>query len=208
MNPCKFDANVRRIVETLNRHGVDYIMIGGVAGQLHGSTRPTKDVDVVADNSASNLERLGAALQDLNARILGAPELPEAVTRAQLHPGALAQRQFGNWTTDAGDLDTALFVGTPDNPITYETLQAHAIQAEHQGVPFIVASLNDIIRAKEIAGRDKDLAALPELRQLHDAQQAQRTAQQGQAAIGTTNASPPSHNYSQQVDTGPTDFCE
>ncbi|CAN5598368.1 hypothetical protein BH24ACT15_BH24ACT15_24020 [soil metagenome] len=51
MNPCKFDANVRRIVETLNRHGVDYIMIGGVAGQLHGSTRPTKDVDVVADNS-------------------------------------------------------------------------------------------------------------------------------------------------------------
>lgn len=132
-----------------------------------GATRPTNDVDVVTENSAVNLKRLGDALRELNARIRGAPELPPPVIHAQLHPAALAQRQFGNWTTDAGDLDTALFIGTPDDPISFEALQAHTVQAEHQGVPLVIAGLGDIIKAKETAGRDKDLEALPELRRLH-----------------------------------------
>lgn len=39
----------------------------------------------------------------------------------------------------------------------------HVVEAEHQGVPLVIAGLGDISKAKEIAGRDKDLAALPEL---------------------------------------------
>ncbi len=91
-----FNANVRQITDTLNRHGVNYIIIGGVAGQLHGATRPTNDVDVVTENSAVNLKRLGDALRELNACIRGAPELPPPVKSTSMH------RSFGNCMWQSG----------------------------------------------------------------------------------------------------------
>lgn len=159
-------ADLQRIAEVLNRHGVDYILVGGMAGRLHGATRATWDVDVVTRPGEDNLDRLGAALRELRARIRGAPELSEAVIAQQTHPEALGQRQFGNWTTEAGELDTALFIGTHNQPITYDQLHEHAMQATYDGVPLVVAALGDIVAAKEIADRDKDHDALPELRRL------------------------------------------
>lgn len=87
------------------------------------------------------------------------------------YPEALRQRQFGNWTTDAGELDTALFVGTPTEPISFADLAPGAAEADYDGVVVLVASLDDLIRAKELADRPKDHEALPELRLLRDAEQ-------------------------------------
>ena len=159
-------ADLSRLVSTLDRHGVRYVVVGGVAAVVHGAQRPTRDLDVVTARDEENLASLGAALRELKAQIRGAPPLPDAVMAAQLHPAALRNRQFGNWTTEAGELDTALFVGTHENPLDYELLRTHALHAELAGVPLVVASLHDIIRAKESANREKDREALPELRQL------------------------------------------
>lgn len=52
----------------LARHGVDYLVIGGVATQVHGHRRTTMDLDLTPDPSPENLRRLGAALADLEAR--------------------------------------------------------------------------------------------------------------------------------------------
>lgn len=38
-------ADLQRIADVLNQHGVDYILVGGMAGRLHGATRATWDVD-------------------------------------------------------------------------------------------------------------------------------------------------------------------
>lgn len=185
-------ADARRIVATLNRHGVDYIVIGGEAARMRGAHRPTFDVDVVAATGPDNLARLAAALQELGARIRGAEHLDDVLHRAQLHPAALRQRQFGNWSTDAGDVDTALFVGTPAEPISFTDLAINATRTNFDGVVVVVASLDDLIRAKELADRPKDHEALPELRLLRDAEHARTTAQQGQPppTLGTQPASP------------------
>ena len=47
-----------RLIELLHQHSVDYVMVGGYAGLLHGATRPTIDLDVVPVWEQANLERL------------------------------------------------------------------------------------------------------------------------------------------------------
>jgi len=59
--------DVRRVLETLDRRGVEYLLVGGMAARFHGATRTTKDVDVVPRSDAENLDRLAAALRDLGA---------------------------------------------------------------------------------------------------------------------------------------------
>ncbi len=56
-----------RVFETLNRHGVDYVVIGGFAVTAHGHVRATKDVDLAASDYPDNLQRLAAALSELGA---------------------------------------------------------------------------------------------------------------------------------------------
>lgn len=164
------DADLSRIVTTLNAHGVSFIVVGGVAGQAHGASRPTRDVDVVAKTDDENLDRLGAALRELGAQIRGAPTMPASVIAAQTTSGALSRRQFGNWTTDAGEIDTALFIGTSDERLDFEHLAQRARDTEWRGLTIMVAALDDIIRAKELADRDKDHDTLPELRRLRSEQ--------------------------------------
>lgn len=47
-----------QLIELLHHHSVDYVIVGGYAGLLHGATRPTIDLDVVPVWSEANLERL------------------------------------------------------------------------------------------------------------------------------------------------------
>lgn len=63
--PAAFDP--LRILETLDRHQVDYLVIGGVAANLHGSNQPTRDLDLTYETSMANRERLAAALRELGA---------------------------------------------------------------------------------------------------------------------------------------------
>jgi hypothetical protein len=53
----------------------------------------------------------------------------------------------------------------------YEQLAENATELEVDQLRILVASLDDIIRSKEVAARDKDRAALEELRPLRDAGQ-------------------------------------
>lgn len=58
----------RLVIETLNRHGVRYVLIGGVAATLHGSPLRTGDTDICPDSHPDNLDRLASALRALKAR--------------------------------------------------------------------------------------------------------------------------------------------
>jgi hypothetical protein len=61
----------RELFRALARHGVEYVTVGGVAIQAHGAQRLTQDLDVAIAASKDNLDRLAAALSDVDARILG-----------------------------------------------------------------------------------------------------------------------------------------
>ena len=54
---------------TLQRYGVEFVVIGGVAARLWGSPTMTNDVDICYSRDRGNLQRLAAALEDLDARL-------------------------------------------------------------------------------------------------------------------------------------------
>ena len=53
----------------LDRHGVQYVLIGGLAAVLHGSPLPTLDADICPARTPENLVRLAAALREIDARL-------------------------------------------------------------------------------------------------------------------------------------------
>jgi len=142
----------RRIFEALARNRVDYVVIGGVAAIAHGHTRNTRDVDLMAAADRTNLERLAAALRELDARLSGVDahlldvDVQDAATLAS---GA-------NFTmeTDAGGLD--LFNEIP-GAAPYEDLRERALVIDLDGLTVRVAGRDDLIRIKRAAGRPQDL---------------------------------------------------
>lgn len=151
------------LIRVLHEHEVRFVLIGGLAATLHGSAHPTFDVDITPDPTPANLARLSSALRALDARIRidGMPDgLP-----FDHDASSLARLTMLNLVTRAGDLDIALH---PAGITTFADWDAHAIDLVVLGVPVRVARLDEIIRSKEAAGRDKDRVTLPLLRALRD----------------------------------------
>ena len=158
------------IFDVLSRHNVNFILVGGYAGIAHGASRVTRDVDVVPQNTDDNLEQLADALKELNAgaRVEGLDEpIPRPIDAYVL------RNELTTWRTDAGDIDVILWLPA-DNKQTlpYELLEADALPFEiDSGTRLLVASLDHIIESKIAVGREPDLVALPELRDLRRRQQ-------------------------------------
>ena len=153
------------ILIVLERHDVRYVLIGGLAAILHGAAHLTTDVDIVPEEEVRNLERLSAALTELGARIRVAGE-EEGVPFA--HDGAsLARVRIWNLVTDRGNLDISF---VPSGTRGYDDLRRDAVSIRIRQIDVPVASLADVIRSKEAAGRERDRAILPVLRQLLERQ--------------------------------------
>jgi hypothetical protein len=141
-----------RLLEVLSRHKVNFVLIGALAARLHGFPRLTADADITPAGDKPNLERLAAALKELDAKIY-TESVPEGLT-FDCSPGMLARARMWNLITKAGRLDIAF---EPAGVEGYDDLKKDAERFEAFGVRFQVASLEDIIRSKEAAGRPKDL---------------------------------------------------
>jgi predicted nucleotidyltransferase len=149
------------ILNVLERHGVEFVLIGGLAAAVQGSPFVTTDIDVTPRRARKNLERLSAALKDLDARIR-TDALPEGIPFDH-DANSLAGIGLLNLVTRFGDLDISL---EPVGTTGYEDLVRDAKPFELGGVRVLIASLADVIRSKEAAGRDKDRLVLPTLRRL------------------------------------------
>jgi hypothetical protein len=123
----------------------------------------TNDADIVPSDDDENLDRLAAALRDLEARIR-VPDPAEGVA-FDPHPALLRSMSMLNTTTRCGDLDLTFSPAALDD---YELLRSRSVTFEIAGVFVHVAALADVIRSKEAAGRAKDHATLPILRALRE----------------------------------------
>lgn len=161
------DFDPERMLSVLAGEGVEFVLIGGMAAILHGDVGVTVDLDVVPDREAANLDRLARALRTLRARIRteGEPDGLAFDCSAQFFR-SLSPDSIVNMTTDAGDLDVTF---CPSGTQGFRDLRRDALQIEAgEGLQILVASLADVIRSKEAAGREKDRLALPRLRRLLD----------------------------------------
>ena len=151
------------LFEVLGRHGVSYVLIGGLAGVLHGSPVMTNDADIVPSRERTNLDVLAAALRDLEARLRSPDEA--AGIEFDPHPELLDSMAMLNLTTRCGDLDVAF---TPAGTEGYDDLVARSVGFDIDGLVVLVAALDDVIGSKEAANRPKDRATLPILYALRE----------------------------------------
>lgn len=152
----------RAVLNTLQTHEVRFVLIGGLAGNAHGSPSVTTDIDVCHDRRRDNLESLAAALRELEARLRGAPGgLPFLLDAETLWRG-----DSFTFETVAGPLDC---LGTPSGTDGYDDLKANADLVDFgEGLIVSVCALEDLIRMKTVAGRMKDRIELEVLGALRD----------------------------------------
>jgi hypothetical protein len=152
---------IRHQLELLSSYSVDYVIVGGVAAALHGSSIPTYDLDVCYSRESDNLDRLAQALISVHARLRGAPPglpfVPEAETL----------RKGLNFTfeTDIGSLD---LLGEVLGVGGFEESRQDAVIYELFGKPHHVLAIDKLIAAKKAAGRIKDLNMIPELEAIRE----------------------------------------
>ena len=159
------------ICTILRDEEVDFVVLGGFAAIVRGSSLPTRDIDVIPSRDQSNLDRLGRALTRMNAmiRISGDP-VPTKIDG----PFLANMPHTLNLVTDFGEMD--LTFSPAGSAGDFEGWKKGAtLEVIDDGLTVLVASLDDIIDSKLSANRPKDQMALPYLESLRDEIRRQET---------------------------------
>ncbi len=147
----------------LNARSVDYILLGGLAINIHGYDRLTADIDVCYERSRENVARLVEVLRELHASPRGWPEGVPFILDTQ----TILNGDTFTFSTDAGSFD---ILATPSGSRGYADLvRGIEVYDFGGGLRVQVVGLEDLIRLKRAAGRGKDivdLEALEEIREL------------------------------------------
>jgi hypothetical protein len=139
------------VLRTLAEHGVEFVVIGGLAVQTYGYMRPTQDLDIIPRPDLANLSRLGEALAELRAR-LHRTARPVDVT----DPHVLRRAALVPLMTVHGRLDVMNIESTAGTPARYSELRERAIEVDLGAMEVAVVGLDDLIRMKKAAGRAQD----------------------------------------------------
>jgi hypothetical protein len=151
--PLKLES----LLGVLVGHDVKFVIVGGFAVVAHGFVRATKDVDICPDPAGPNLERLAAALVDLEAVPIGLDDF--APEEFPLRPDREGFGFGGNWTlrTKYGRLDVLQHIkGLGGGEGGWKVLSRHAIRRNFLGYDCLFSGYEDLISMKRGAGRPQD----------------------------------------------------
>jgi hypothetical protein len=158
--PTDFAGLLRRLLASK----VEFILVGGLAANVHGSARATFDVDVIYRRSPANLDRLVLALSSAQPYLRGAPPgLPFV-----FDVGTLSRGLNFTLTTTLGDID---LLGEVVGGGGYDALLPQSEPIEIFGGVCQCVTLPTLIRLKRAAGCPKDLESIAELEALRDEQE-------------------------------------
>jgi hypothetical protein len=153
--PDQQPLDPERIFAVLDARKVEYVVIGGIAVQVYGHVRMTNDIDLMPSPSPANLERLAAALVDLEARVLNRGSEDLAIDAQMLPRATLWQ-----FSTRHGDID--LLHDAP-GAAPFPQLRSRALLVELGDHSIPIASRDDLIKMKQATGRPVDLADIAAL---------------------------------------------
>ena len=153
------------LFRALQEDKVRYLVVGGVAVNLHGIGRLTVDVDLMLALDAQNLERFVSVARRFPLKPVVPVKLEDFADAAKV----------GEWIENKGMLALALRSSDPATPtvdvlvkpvVPFDDAWARRVQRSVEGIAIPIASIEDIIRLKTGTGRQKDEADIKALRQL------------------------------------------
>lgn len=147
-----------RLVDALGAEGVRYVIVGGMAMVLHGTTHVTVDSDLAIAGDDENRAAVARALAPLDPEPYHLPRGHKVVWDERSIRGAMVGLR-----TTAGDVDLRLVLPGVDS---FDGLYERSVAVERFGRPIRVASVADLIAMKRVAGRAKDLDHIEELESL------------------------------------------
>ncbi len=155
------------LLAALDASGVRFVVVGGVATVLHGHPRFTADLDVALDLSADNV---GAAVEALTTLGL-APSVPvdaRGFADPQVRAGWVEDRHLIVFTLVDPDDPFRRVDMLAENPVPFEDLWARSQAMALGTITVRVASIDDLIAMKQLAGRAQDLADIEALEQIRE----------------------------------------
>lgn len=141
----------QEILVRLVSAGVQFVVIGGLAAQAHGSPSLTRDLDICCARDLDNLRKLANVLDDVLAVRRNLPADSPRMPPLDAH--TLGAASLFTLTTRFGDFD---ILASPDPGLNYERLAQNAVPYPVFGVNVQIAGLDDLIAMKRAAGRPKD----------------------------------------------------
>jgi hypothetical protein len=140
-----------RVCSRLNAERANYIVFGAVAMQLWGTTRATRDIDILIEPTVANAERVLRALATLGFGF-AAEHLAEEVASRPV--------------TIIGDMPNVDILTRAWN-VRWEEATSNATTFDVEGVPIPTASIEDLIDSKR-TGRLQDAADIEVLEAIRD----------------------------------------
>ncbi len=148
----EYETRVARVCSRLNTERAKYVLMGATAMQLWGTTRATRDIDILIEPTVANAKRVLRALASLGFALAGEQLAEEVATRA---------------VTMIGDMPNVDIL-TRAWTVSWQQAHSHAVTFEIEGVSVPTASIEDLIESKR-TGRLQDAAdieVLEEIRRL------------------------------------------
>jgi predicted nucleotidyltransferase len=144
-----FNEDFQDFIKSLNKFGVEYMLVGGYAVILRGYSRSTGDMDIWVNKTPENYQQLQLAIVEFG--------LPSE---------AVLQNQFFSTEYDVfsfGKPPYAIEIMTSVKGVEFIPAFQQSTIEQVDGLPVRVIHLNQLIEAKKAAGRNKDLNDLENL---------------------------------------------
>lgn len=162
-------GEIEQALDALNRAGVRYLVVGGVAVVLHGYLRTTADLDLVVQLERDNVLRAMSALSALQFRPR-APVPAAAFAEHEARERWIREKGlavFSLWSPAHPTLEIDLFVS---EPFDFEAVYSRALRVALEMSEATVIALDDLIALKRRVGRPRDQEDIAALESLRDAQ--------------------------------------
>lgn len=151
-----------QVFKALNKYKVDYMVVGGVAVNLHGFLRFTSDLDLLLLLDEKNLEKMNTVMKELKY----SERLPVSIMSLKDHI------QVKKWLKEK-NMKAFTFNPPYENPLQIDIIIEESLKFEKmknekvikkiEGVSIPLVSIGQLIRMKRKANRAQDLIDLKAL---------------------------------------------
>lgn len=146
---------MERIFQALNTHDVRYVLVGGMAVNLHGFDRATGDIDVVISLGTGEVQKFIACIQELGF----VPRVPvrlEEFADPEKRAEWCTQKHMQVFSVYNPKNPMELLDVLMESPVNFDLLYRDHVPMESQGIAIPVASIPHLIQMKEASGRERD----------------------------------------------------